>query len=165
MNTTNRITDTIEAAQRAYGDAASFWREGMSKAAGGFGNTEANFKDGLENARRIAEDWVQFSQANIEAFVRSGQIWASGVQDLFKQAAASAQSLVQESLDSARQLSSVRTPKDALNIQATLARSFVERSVSETGRLANASVKLAEDAFAPIAARMTATAEKFAKSA
>jgi phasin family protein len=160
----NPFTDTIEASQRAYADAASFWRENMSKAAGGLG-TEGKFKDGLENARRTTEDWVQFSQGNIEAFVRSGQIWVSGVQDLFKQAAASAQSLLEETVSSARQLTSVRSPKDALDVQTTLVRSFVERSVSETGRLANASVRLTEQAIAPIAARMTLAAEKFAKSA
>jgi phasin family protein len=169
MNTNTRITDPVAASnnatQRAYGEAASAWRDGMSQAAGGFGKTEAKFKDGIENARRATEDWVQFCQGNIEALVRSGQIWASGVQDLSKQATASAQGSLEEAVSSAQKLSSVRSLKDVLEIQTTLARSLVERSVSEAGRFAEASVKLAEQAIAPITARLTLAAEKFAKSA
>jgi hypothetical protein len=42
---------------------------------------------------KTAEEFVVFGQGNVEALVKSGQIWAAGVQDLTKQVAATAQAL------------------------------------------------------------------------
>ena len=40
---------------------------------------------------KTAEELMAFSQGNLEAMVKSGQIWAAGVQDIGKLMAATAQ--------------------------------------------------------------------------
>jgi hypothetical protein len=55
--------------------------------------------------------------------------------------------------------------KDALDLQANLARSTMEKTLAESGKLTDASFKLAEQTIAPITARVTLAVEKFAKSA
>ena len=115
----------------------------MAQATAGFEKTQAKVKEGLEKVMKTAEELVQFSQGNIEAFVKSGQIWADGVQEIGKQVAASAQASIEESLSTLRALTGVRSVKEAINLQANLARSSVEKAVSESGRLTDASVKLA----------------------
>ena len=60
----------------------------MTKAAAGFTETQAKVKEGMEKAMKTAEEFVAFSQGNLEALLKSGQIWAAGVQDLSKQMAA-----------------------------------------------------------------------------
>jgi phasin family protein len=140
-------------------------KDGMAKATAGFETTQAKVKEGMEKAMKTAEEFVSFGQGNVEAFVKSGQIWAAGVQDLTKQVAATAQASFEESMSTFKALSSVKSLKDAMDLQASFARSALEKTMTETGKLTDASFKLTEQALAPITARMTVAVEKFAKSA
>jgi phasin family protein len=55
--------------------------------------------------------------------------------------------------------------KDAFDLQTSLARGAIEKSLAESGKLTDASLKLTEQALAPITARVTLAVEKFSKSA
>ena len=65
-----------------------------------------------------------FSQGNLEALMKSGQVWASGVQDIGKQMAASAQSSFDETLSTFKALSSVKSFKDAFDLQSNRTRAI-----------------------------------------
>ncbi len=67
---------------------------------------------------KTAEELVAFSQGNLEAMVKSGQIWAAGVQDICKQIAANAQASFDETLSTFKALTSVKSLKDAFDLQA-----------------------------------------------
>lgn len=112
---------------------------------------------------KTAEQFITFSQANVEALVKSSQIVATGLQDLTKLMAASAQSSLDEAMGQFRALTSVRSLKDALDLQATFARTAVEKTLSQTTQVAETSMKLAEQAMAPIASRMTVAAQSFGR--
>jgi phasin family protein len=140
-------------------------KDGMSQAAAGFSETQAKVKQGMEKAMKTAEELVAFGQGNVEAIVKSGQVWAAGVQDIGKQMAATAQASMDETMATFKALSSVRSFKDAFELQASFARSAMEKTLAESGKLTDASVKLTEQAMAPLTARMSLAVEKFAKSA
>ena len=70
-----------------------------------------------------------------------------------------------ETLSTFRAMISVRSVKEAIDLQATLARSTIEKAVSHTGHVAETSFKLAEQAIAPIAGRVTLAVESFSKAA
>jgi phasin family protein len=97
--------------------------------------------------------------------MKSSQIWATGVQDLSKHMAAAAQASMDESMAAFKALTSVKSLKDALELQSSFARSALEKSLAESGKLTDASFKLTEQALAPITARVTVAVEKFAKAA
>jgi len=128
-----------------------------------FPSTQADVTQGVHDAMKSAEEFLAFGQGNLDAFVKSSQIWAAGVQDLSKQFAAMAQSSLGETMATFQSLAAVKSPKDALEIQANLARTSFEKAAAETGKITDASLKLAEQAMAPITARMNLAAEKFAK--
>src|SRR3954452_6060894 len=117
-------------------------------------------KQGTKNMK-TAEQFITFGQGNVEALVKSSQIVATGLQDITKQIAANAQAAVDESMSTFRALSTVRSVKEALDLQATLARSNFEKAVAQTGQLTEASFKLAEQAIQPLAGRMTLAVESF----
>jgi phasin family protein len=110
---------------------------------------------------KTAEQFITFGQGNVEALVKSSQIVATGLQDMTKQIAANAQAAMDEAVSTARALSTVRSVKEALDLQATFARSNLEKAVAQTGQLTEASFKLAEQAIQPIAARVTLAVESF----
>ncbi len=138
-------------------------KEGMAQAAVGFEQTQARVKEGVEKVMKTAEEFVSFGQGNLEAAMKSGQIWAAGVQDLSKQVAATAQASFEETLATFKAMTSVKSLKDAIDLQSNLARSTMEKAMAESGRLTDASVKLTEQTLAPLAARVTLAVEKFAK--
>lgn len=140
-------------------------QEGAAKATAGFEATQIKMKEGVNKAMRTAEEFVAFSQGNMEAIVKSSQIWANGVQGLSKHMAASAQASLDQSMSAFKALTGVKSLKDAFELQSAFARSALEKSLAESGKLTDASLRLTEQAMAPITARVSVAVEKFAKAA
>ena len=108
---------------------------------------------------KTAEEFMTFSQANVEAFVKSSQIFATGLQEMSKQFAATAQATVDETMSTLRAMSTVKSIKEAMDLQASLSRFAMDKAVTQTGQVAEASFKLAEQTIAPIAGRVTLAAD------
>jgi len=140
-------------------------KEGVTKATAGFEVTQRKAKENMEKAMKTAEEFVAFSQGNVEALVKSGQIWATGVQDLSKHIAGAAQASIEDGISTFKALTSVKSLKDAFDLQANFARATLEKTLAESGKLTDASFKLTEQALAPLTARVTLAVEKFAKTA
>jgi phasin family protein len=119
----------------------------------------------MEKVVKTAEEFVAFGQGNVEAIAKSSQIWVAGVQDLSKQVAATAQAQFDETMSIFKAMSSVKSLKDMFELQSTYAKAAMEKTMSESGKLTDASLKLAEQALAPITARVTTAVESFSKAA
>jgi phasin family protein len=166
IEATGTIEDaTAEAAGSGFATAVSELKDGMTRATAGLTDTQAKVKESMEKAMKTAEELVAFGQGNLEAMVKSGQIWAAGVQDISKQIAANAQASFDETMSMFKALTGAKSLKDALDLQTSMARSTFEKTVTESGKLTDASVKLTEQALAPLTARFTLAMEKFAKAA
>lgn len=152
------------ASSRSIDATVSSLKDGMGKAAAGFGATQAKVKEGMEKAMRSAEDLVTFGQGNVEAVVKSSQIWTTGIQDLSKHVASTAQAALDETFATFKAMTSVRSLRDAIELQGAFARSAMEKTMTESGKLTDASLKLTEQALAPITARVSVAVEKFAKA-
>ncbi len=140
-------------------------KTGVTSTVAGFEKTQAEVKANMDKVMKSAEDMVSFGQGNVEAFVKSGQIWAAGMQTLSKSFAATAQAQMDAAVSTMKALAGVKSLKDAVELQTSLARSSVETVMSETGKLTDASLKLAEETIAPITARVTLAVEKFGRAA
>jgi phasin family protein len=160
------VTPALDAAAGKGIDATvSSLKEGAAQATAGLEATQTKVTQGVTKAMKTAEEIVTFGQGNIEAVVKSGQIWAAGVQDLSKHVAATVQATFDETVSTFKAIASVKSLKDAFDLQAAFARSALEKSVSESGKLTDASMKLTEQAIAPLTARVTLAVEKFGKAA
>ncbi len=112
---------------------------------------------------KAAEEAAAFGRGNVKALAKSAQAYVAGVQDLSRQAAAMVQGLTEQALEGAKAFSNVRSLKEAAEIQANLTRATFERAVSETTKLQEAALKVAEQSFAPLSARVTLAAEKMSR--
>ena len=126
--------------------------------------SQAKVKEGMDKAIKTTEELVAFGQGNVEAFVKSSQILATGIQDLSKRFAATEQASIDEAVSNFKALSGVKSIKEVVDLQTTVAKSNVEKAIAESGKLTDASFKLAELAFAPLTQRFTLAAEKFTKT-
>jgi phasin family protein len=127
--------------------------------------TKPTLTQGMKTMMKTTEDFVAFSQANLEAFVKSGQIWSAGVQELTKQMATSAKASFDESVSTFKALSTVKSVKEAIDLQSTFAKAALEKAMAESNKLTDASIKLTEQTLAPITARVTVAVETFGKAA
>ncbi len=112
---------------------------------------------------KAAEEAAAFGRGNIEAVTKSAQLFAVGFQDIGKQIFAVSQALTDHAMESAKALAAVKSLKEAADIQSAFAKAALERSMSETAKLQEATFRLAEAASAPLQARMTLAVEKFGK--
>jgi phasin family protein len=152
-------------ATKSFDDTASAFKDGVSGAMAGFGKTQAEVKVNMEKAMKTAEEFMSFGQGNVEAVLKSGQIWAEGVQAFGKTFAATAQAQLDQTMNTWKALAGVKSLKEAIDLQSNLARGAVETAVTEASKLTDASMKLAEQALAPITARVTLAVEKFGRAA
>ena len=158
-------TDAATAVTKGFEQTASAFKDGLFKGTAGFQTTQAQVKENVEKAMKTAEELLAFNQGTFEALVQSGKIWSTGVQDITQQVVASAQASLDETLATYRALAAVKSLKEAVELQTSLARSAMEKAVSETGRITDASMKLAEQVIAPLTERFSLAVEKFARTA
>lgn len=116
-----------------------------------------------EGMMKAAEEAAEFGRGNIEAMTKAAQLWATGTQDLARQYAAVAQGFADHAMESAKALSSVKSLKEATDLQASFAKAAFEKSSAETTKFQEAVLRLTESASAPITARMQIAMEKLAK--
>jgi phasin family protein len=155
--------ETIKETTKGFDKTLHAVKEGMEKAAKGFESQQVKMKESVEKAMKTAEEMVAFSQGNLEALMKASQIYATGLQDISKHLAASSKTSMEESVAFTKSLMGVKSVKEAVDLQSGFARSSIEKAVSETNKVTDASVKLAEQAIAPLTARLTLAVEKFGK--
>ena len=136
-------------------------KDGVASATAGLEQAQATIRDGMQKAMKSAEDMFTFSQGNFEAVAKSSQIIASGMQDMSQSLAAAARASMDETMSTFKAMAGIKSIKEAMDLQAQLMRSAMEKAVAQTGQLADSSFKLSEQAFAPITARLSLAAEKF----
>lgn len=143
--------------------AQKFVTEGADKARAAMEKSMEQITKGAEGFMKAAEEATEFSRGNVEAFTKAAQTWATGAQDLARQAMALAQGLTDHTLEGAKALAAVKSLNEAAEIQAKYAKAAVEKTVAETAKFQEAVFKLTEASVAPISARMSAAMEKFGK--
>ena len=150
--------ETVEAAVKAGADMAS---KGYEKAvAMTQEQVEAAVKAGTELFGNY-EDLVAFNKETVDAFVTSGSVWVKGMQDLNRVWFGLAQASMEESVNATRALMGCKTLPDVIKVQSDLGRTNYDKLVSESRKLSDLSVKVAEQTFEPINARVNAAVEKF----
>ncbi len=138
-------------------------KDGVASATAGLEQAQATMQDGMHKAMKSAEEMLAFSQGNLEAFTKSSQIFSAGMQDLSQSLAAAARASMEETINTFKAMAGVKSVKDAMDLQSKLLRNAMEKAVAQTGQVADSSIKVSEQAFAPISARLTLATEKFGR--
>jgi phasin family protein len=104
-----------------------------------------------------------FGKDNVEAVVKSSTIVAKGVEDLTKAMVAMSQHNLETSVAATKAAFGATTLKQVVDLQTDFAKSSYEQIVTETGKLSELSLKVANEAAAPIQGRVNVAIEKFMK--
>ena len=120
---------------------------------------------GLNTMINNTKDFLAFGKANFEAITASGTTWAAGVQALTKQFAGSAMASYEESIALAKALSAAKSVKEAIELQNTHLAASIARALAESKSIADASIKLTQQAMVPLTARVDMAAGSLKKAA
>jgi phasin family protein len=142
---------------------AKLLQDGATQARATMDKTVAQSTKATEGLLKAAGDAAEFSRGNVEAFAQATQAYMAGVQDLGRMTLAMVQGLTEQAIEASRALSGVKSLKDATDIQTNLARSAMERSLAETTKLQETALRVAEQSFAPLSARMSLAVETMAR--
>ncbi|MEQ8805407.1 MAG: TIGR01841 family phasin [Rhodospirillales bacterium] len=109
------------------------------------------------------EDAVTYGKDNVDAFVQANNIMAKGMQDLNKVLFAMAQKNMEETVDLTKKVFGCKSVDDVVKLQSSLLKTNYSKAFDESRKISDMAVKLAEEAAAPIADRMTVAVEKVTK--
>ena len=167
----DKAVKTAEMTVAAMTDAAEktaqeFTQKGFAQMQGRMATSPtSNINEGLAKAMKTSEDMMSFGQGNLEAAMKTAQIFATGLQDISKQVAASTQASIEDSVATMKAIAGVKSVKEVIDLQTSFARSMMEKVIAESGKLTDASLKLTEQAIAPLTARVSLAVDKFSNAA
>lgn len=140
-----------EATQKGFEQAVAMTQEQVAKASTAF------FKG--------YDDLTVFSKENVEAVVRAGSIYAKGVEELGRAVVTLTQTQVESTVAAAKAAMGCTTLRQIVDLNTDLAKTSFDKIVAEGSKLSEMSMKVANEAFQPIQARVNVAVEKFAKPA
>jgi phasin family protein len=148
-----------DAAARPFEKTVEGLKQSAATATASLEQAQVQLKQGYDRAVKTAEQLAKFHQGNLEAMMKASQILATGLQDISKHVAANAQASMEESVSTFRALTTVKSLKEALELQTSFAKSSLEKAMAESSKLTETGMKLAEQASAPLTARVNAAVE------
>ncbi|MCR6631196.1 MAG: phasin family protein [Magnetospirillum sp.] len=152
--------ETIEQVVKASQEAAA---TGYDKAVAlGKEQVEAATKAQAQ-AAKSTEEALAAAKENLDAVVQAGQLLSKGLQELSKSVLVLTQEAVEDSVTSTKKLLAAKTLHEAVDLHSAHAKAQIDRLLAEGTRLSDSTLKLFEQALAPIQARLHATVDKLTK--
>ncbi|WP_192499017.1 phasin family protein [Skermanella pratensis] len=109
------------------------------------------------------EEYTTFSKANVDALIQAGTVLAKGFEELSKRTLAYSQSSLESGAAAGKAALGVKTVRDLVDLQSSYTKSTLDTALAESAKMSELSVKVANEAFQPINARLNATIEKLGK--
>ena len=105
------------------------------------------------------DEFTAFQKYAFDALMQSGEILARGAEALGKEYFAFAQDSVTANSEAAKALLAARSLQEVVDLQSKIMRANFDKSVDESGKLSEMSLKIATDAFEPLQKQMTVAVE------
>jgi len=113
---------------------------------------------GLADANQAGKD-------NVEAVVKSSQIFAKAAEELNKAISTFAQSSLELNVQAGQALLGAKSLQDLVEVQQELARSSFDHFITGSSKISDMAMKVTNEALEPIQSRVNHTIEKLHKAA
>jgi phasin family protein len=129
-------------------------------AAEGIKTMQERARGGVQRVSEYARGYAEVQREALETGAHAARIYGEGLQGLAQHAAEISRVQFEESMAHLRSLVGVRSLTDLFSLQADFARKTASRALEETSTFAEGYLKVANDALAPVTARVREAAEK-----
>ncbi len=154
-----QLKDKIMATKTDFTDAVS---KSMSDAVA---EMQTKAKAAYDKGTSMVAEMTDLAKGNMEAVVESGKILATGMQDIGKSAAEDAKAAYETLTADMKEMAAVKSPTELFQLQGKIMRRNFEAMIAATTKGSEATMKLANEAMAPLSARVTLAVEKLSKAA
>lgn len=138
-----------QAATKSYEQAVAMAQEQVEKASSGVFNGY--------------DEVASLGQETVDAYVQSTTVFAKAVEVMGKELMNFAQNAAEANVANAQALFAAKTVQELIDLQTEISRSRYDSLMTESAKLTELSITLANDAAEPIQARLNATVEKLMK--
>ena len=157
MSKPKYVKDTVETFSNT---GADFAQKSYDRV---LGATKEQVEKASVQAFKTYEEISKLSKENLEAYVAASSVVAKGFETMGKAWLAFTQDAMESSAEAAKALIGAKTLREAADLQADWAKSAFDKFVAEGTKMSELSVKVANQAFEPINARVNVAVEKLVK--
>ncbi|WP_448191221.1 phasin family protein [Azospirillum sp. sgz301742] len=154
------MNDKIAAAQKIFQDVAGQAKQSFE----GYAKTQQEqIQKASAQLLKSYEELNALTKSNVDAVVQSSTIVAKGAEQAGKQVAAFTQASLEQSVATGKAVLAVKSIRELVELQNSYVKQSFDALVAETTKLQELSVKVANEALAPLNARVNLAVEKIAK--
>jgi phasin family protein len=162
--TTDAVKSTTEAATSRFKEAQATVKANIEKASEAattrFKDAQAQVKANVEKASEFARTAAGVQRSAVETVVEAGKIYGEGLQGLATHAVEVNRVQFEDTIAHLRALTSVKSVKEALELQAKFARATASRALAEGSTFVEDYLKVAHQALTPVTTKVREAAEK-----
>ena len=118
-----------------------------------------------EKSTEMTKEVADFHKSNFDAVVQSSKLFAAGMQDMSQTAMESVKGDAETMTDDIKKMAAVKNPAELFELQGEIARRNLDTLVARTSQGAEAWMKLANEAFAPLSSRASVAMDKMKSAA
>ncbi|MEM7443624.1 MAG: phasin family protein [Pseudomonadota bacterium] len=156
-DTVNNTKETVETAVKAGQDAvAKNIEQGLS-----FGREQ--FEKASTQMFSFWSDAVEYGKGNVDAYFAAGSAFAKGVEGLGRTVFDASQATIEDTVGATKAMVTAKSINEVVDLQGNYARKTFDGFVAEGTKLSEMTVKVANEAMAPINARVNVTVDNFAR--
>ena len=126
--------------------------------------TQAQFEKFLPQFQKSFEDMAVEGKANMDAFVKAGEIAQAGTKSLTDEMTKLQKTAMEQTVANAKALMGIKNVQEAIELESGYVRKSFDNWVADSNKVAELSMKIATDVAKPIQARATAAAETVNKT-
>ena len=138
-----------EAATKNYEQAIAMTKEQVEKA------SQSMFKS--------YDEMTEISKENVDAVVAFNTKIAKGYEDLSKEIVAFTQASFEAQVEATKAIFGAKSLREVIDLQSEMTRSQFDKVMAESAKITEMSVKVANEAYEPLQARVNMTVEKMMK--
>ena len=154
------MTDKFAAAQKVFEDVVGQAKQNLE----GYAKTQQEqIQKASAQLLKSYEELNALAKGNVEAVVQSGTIVAKGAEEAGKQVAAFTQASLEQSLAIGKSALAVKSIRELVDLQNSYLKSSLDALVAESTKLQQLSIKVTNEALAPLNARVNVAVEKLGK--
>jgi hypothetical protein len=158
MATKNSFTSAFPGMPADFSDMGKSMTDAVSE-------MQSKAQAAYEKGTGMVSEMTDLAKGNVEALVESGKIVATGLQDMGKTYADEAKSAYETISADLKEMASVKSPTELFQLQGKIMRRNFDMLVATGTKGSEGAMKLANDAIAPISARVNLAVEKLSKAA
>ena len=126
---------------------------------------QAKAQEAYDKSTGMVAEMTEMAKGQVEAIVESSKIMVAGVQDLGKTYADEAKSAYETMTADVKEMAAVKSPTELFQLQGKIMRRNFDLLVASGSKGSESAMKLANDTFAPLTARVNLAVEKLSKAA